>query len=85
MSFANLDLLRKITPFTSNEVSNEKLLSFLPFIDPLITKQFAKKVYLQRLKGNRDGSNKLFYTYDTPIANISGIKRTVINIAVLRS
>ena len=79
MGFADLTLFRNITPFQENEVSNDKLLSLQGYIDPLITRMFSTRQYLKLLTGNVDGSNNIFYTKVSPIANISGIKRTVID------
>lgn len=79
MGFANIELFRKITPFTENEISDDKLQGLLSFIDPLISKSFAKRNYLELLTGNVDDSNNIFYAKNVPIANINGVKRTDID------
>ncbi len=69
MGYASISLFRNLTNLKVEVVSDDTLLSLFPIANRLINKLISTPVKLELLEGNINGSNKIFYTQHTPIAD----------------
>lgn len=70
MGYASISSLRKLTNFTKELVADDVALAYLPFVDKLILRLSSTPVYLERLEGSINGTNKFFYTKNRPLADL---------------
>lgn len=68
-TYATLSRLRAITHFTEAEISDSDVNLFIPDADRGILRLATIEVYDEELKGDIDGSNKIFTTKHTRIAD----------------
>ncbi len=68
-TYATLSRLRAITHFTEAEISDSDVNLFIPDADRGILRLATIEVYDEKLAGGIDGSNKIFTTAHTPIAD----------------
>jgi len=68
-TYATLSRLRSITHFTEAEISDANVNLFIPDADRAILRLATIEIYDEELKGGIDGSNTLFTTKHTPIAD----------------
>ncbi len=69
MAYASISTFRKLTNINKDIISDNVLNAILPIADRLINKLIATSVKLEQLEGNINGSNKIFYTKNAPIAD----------------
>ena len=70
MAYATLAELRSISHFTTAEISDTDVTSFIAKADRAVLRLATIEVYDEKLSGSIDGSNVLFTTKHKPIADI---------------
>lgn len=79
MGYASISLFRQLTNQNKDVISDPILNSILPIADRLVNKMISTRVYLERLDGKIDGSNKDFRTKFGPIADTTMKNITVVD------
>ncbi len=71
MGYATITNFRELTNISKDIISDNVLKSLFPVADRLVNKLISTPVKLEALKGNVNGTNKIFYTAHGPIADIT--------------
>lgn len=69
-TYSTLSRLRSISHYSKNEISDSDVNLFIPDADRAIMRLATIEIYDEKLAGSIDGSNTLFTTQHTPIADI---------------
>ncbi len=69
MAYATLALFRSLTNFTISEISDTEVTALIADADRAVIRLTTTEVYLERLRGNVDGTNVDFKTRFRPIAD----------------
>ena len=69
-TYCSLSLFRNICNFTTNEISDADVIAMMPIVSRMISRKLYKKIKLERLEGNIDGSNTIFYSGKKPLGDM---------------